>query len=268
MPDSFLQTSARVLALAAVVLGACLTSTACRPEADRPQGSPPSASRTPAVADAEADEIRQLLAYAIVAARWDGAADTRVGHHIAAVLVAPDGLPVRWERNANFAEESAIAHAEARLIKGYIDDRRELGRPVPRLAGYTVYTTLEPCAMCVGIMIVADVDRVVYGQRDPRWGQAADRLSLDSRTLARGLPPYPRGVLSEPSDSPFRVRLEAAHRRSGGAVTEWLDSTEAEEIFLEAVQALQRFKPRQPANKTLLDAARAQYQLAAENRHR
>ena len=224
-------------------------------------------ARTVSPAEAEADEIRQLLAYAVAAAGWDTQA--RTGHNIAAVLVAPDGMPVWWERNANAAEESSIEHAEARLLRGYIADRRELGRPVPRLSGYSVYTTLEPCAMCVGTMIMSDVDRVVFGQRDPLWGQAAERLSSDSRASGRGLAPYPRQVMSIPSASPFRARLEEAYRpQQRIAVTEWLDSGEAEEIFMESVRTLQRFEPRHAANRPVLDAARAQYQLALQNRHR
>lgn len=247
-------------------LGAILALAGCGREADRATGASPAAARTPTAAEAEAEEIRQLLAYAIVGAGWD--TEARVGHNIAAVLVTPDGMPVWWERNANFAQHSSIEHAEARLLTSYIGGRRELGRPVPRLAGYSVYSTVEPCAMCVGMMIVAEVDRVMYGQRDPRWGRAAERLSIDSRALGLGFTPYPRGVLSEPSRSPFRERLEDGYRSHEGAITEWLDTAQAEEIFMDAVRALQHFAPKHAPNQAVVDAARAQYQLALENRHR
>jgi len=255
------------LALLAVSL--CVACTAGPREADRSSSTVPAAAVAPSDADIEADEIRQLLAYAVAAARWEGASDTRTGHNIAAVLAGPDGSPVWWERNANFAEDSAIEHAEARLLRGYMADRRALGRPVPRLAGYSVYTTLEPCAMCVGMMIMADVDRVVFGQRDPLWGQAAERLSFDSRAQGGGWPPYVRTLVSAPSASQFRSRLEESYRRQKeAAITEWLDGPDAEEIFMESVRTLQRFQPKHAANQALLDAARAQYQLALENKHR
>lgn len=249
-----------------IALVVILALAGCRNDAGRPAGTSPAPLRTPTAEEAEADEIRQLLAYAVAAAGWDAQPST--GHHIAAVLVAPNGMPVWWERNANFGQHSSIEHAEARLLRTYIDDRREMGRPVPRLEGYSVYSTLEPCAMCVGMMIMSEVDRVVYGQRDPQWGQAAERLSIDSRGVDRGLSPYPRTVISEPSRSPFRERLEDAYRSHDTAITGWLDSAEAEEIFMEAVRALQRFEPKHAPNQALLDAARAQYQLALENRHR
>lgn len=255
--------------LPVIALSLCVACTADPREAYRPASTSPAATRAPSPAETEADEIRQLLAYAVAAARWEGASDPHTGHNIAAVLVGPDGTPLWWERNANFIEDSAIEHAEARLLRGYMADRRALGRPVPRLSGYSVYTTLEPCAMCVGTMIMAEVDRVVFGQRDPLWGQAVERLSFDSRAQGSGWPPYPRSLVSAPSASEFRSRLEESYRRhQDSALTEWLDGLDAEEIFMESVRTLQRFQPKHAANQALLDAARAHYQLALENKHR
>jgi tRNA(adenine34) deaminase len=39
-----------------------------------------------------------------------------------------------------------------------------------RLSGCTVYVTLEPCAMCAGAMVLARIDRCVFGCRDPKGG--------------------------------------------------------------------------------------------------
>ncbi len=39
-----------------------------------------------------------------------------------------------------------------------------------RLEECTVYVTLEPCAMCAGLMVNARVKRCVYGTTDPRGG--------------------------------------------------------------------------------------------------
>lgn len=43
-----------------------------------------------------------------------------------------------------------------------------------RLEGCTLYTTLEPCIMCSGVIINSRIQRVVYGARETRW------LSLES----------------------------------------------------------------------------------------
>jgi tRNA(adenine34) deaminase len=41
-----------------------------------------------------------------------------------------------------------------------------------RLDGCTLYVTLEPCAMCAGALVLARVDRLVYGTADPKAGFA------------------------------------------------------------------------------------------------
>jgi tRNA(adenine34) deaminase len=52
-----------------------------------------------------------------------------------------------------------------------------------RLPGATLYVTLEPCPMCVGAMIQARIDRLVFGAADPKSGAVASlyRLHDDAR---------------------------------------------------------------------------------------
>jgi tRNA(adenine34) deaminase len=51
-----------------------------------------------------------------------------------------------------------------------------------RLPGTTLYATVEPCLMCVGAIVHARVETVVYGIPDPKGG--AVRSILDVRSLA------------------------------------------------------------------------------------
>ena len=51
-----------------------------------------------------------------------------------------------------------------------------------RLPGTTLYVTVEPCLMCVGALVNARVERLVYGAAEPKFG--AVRSLLDVRTLA------------------------------------------------------------------------------------
>jgi tRNA(adenine34) deaminase len=51
-----------------------------------------------------------------------------------------------------------------------------------RLTGTTLYVTVEPCLMCVGALLNARVDRVVYGTPEPKFG--AVRSLLDVGALA------------------------------------------------------------------------------------
>lgn len=47
-----------------------------------------------------------------------------------------------------------------------------------RLPGTTLYVTLEPCAMCVGAMVHARIERLVFGASDPKTGAAGSVFEL------------------------------------------------------------------------------------------
>ena len=57
------------------------------------------------------------------------------------------------------------AHAEILAIGAAANALGE-----PRLTGATLYTTLEPCIMCSGAIVLARLERVVYAAEDPRAG--------------------------------------------------------------------------------------------------
>ena len=53
-----------------------------------------------------------------------------------------------------------------------------------RLAGATLYCTLEPCVMCAGALVAARVERLVFGTRDLRFGGVRSKFRIaDSDTL-------------------------------------------------------------------------------------
>jgi tRNA(Arg) A34 adenosine deaminase TadA len=60
--------------------------------------------------------------------------------------------------NAVMRENDPSSHAETRTVRLAC---KKLGRP--NLAGYTMYSTCEPCAMCMANALWARLDRVVYG---------------------------------------------------------------------------------------------------------
>ncbi len=67
-----------------------------------------------------------------------------------------------------------------------------------RLHGCTLYVTLEPCIMCAGALVLARIDRVVYGCDDPKAGAVRSLYQIleDSRLNHR--PEVVPGVLAEP----------------------------------------------------------------------
>jgi tRNA(adenine34) deaminase len=47
-----------------------------------------------------------------------------------------------------------------------------------RLAGCSLYVTIEPCAMCVGALVHARIERVVFGATEPRAGALASQMKM------------------------------------------------------------------------------------------
>jgi len=66
-----------------------------------------------------------------------------------------------------------LAHAEILALR---EGARELGGW--RLEGSTLYVTLEPCPMCAGALVLARVERLVFGARDLVMGAAGSRYNL------------------------------------------------------------------------------------------
>ena len=83
---------------------------------------------------------------------------------IGAVLVR-DGLVLGTGRNGPIGGNDPTAHAEVRALR-----EAALACGNYRLTGATLFVTLEPCLMCLGAMIHARVDRVVFAAPDPKVG--------------------------------------------------------------------------------------------------
>src|SRR5580704_10802763 len=85
---------------------------------------------------------------------------------VGAVLVRDaDGAIVARGANRTIRDCDPTAHAEVVVLR---EASRALGNY--RLAGTTLYVTIEPCSMCAGAVIQARVPRVVYGCDDVKGG--------------------------------------------------------------------------------------------------
>jgi tRNA(adenine34) deaminase len=80
-------------------------------------------------------------------------------------VVARAGEVLGRSGNARERDQDPTAHAE---ILGIRAAAAALGSW--RLEGCTMYVTLEPCAMCAGALVLARIDRLVFGARDPKAG--------------------------------------------------------------------------------------------------
>ncbi len=95
-----------------------------------------------------------------VAANAEAAGETPVG----AILVV-GGKIIAAAHNMRETRQDPAAHAELLVIR---EASERLGRW--RLQDATVYVTLEPCLMCAGAMVLARINRLVYGCCDPKAG--------------------------------------------------------------------------------------------------
>ena len=93
-------------------------------------------------------------------------------------LVTLDNNIVGTGENSPIKNNDPSAHAEiialrnaAKYLKNY------------RIPGTTLYVTLEPCVMCMGAIIHARVERVVFGAYDPKTGAAGSLYSIGNDNL-------------------------------------------------------------------------------------
>ena len=84
---------------------------------------------------------------------------------IGAVLINEDGILICGEHNRIEQLQDATAHAEILTLKAAskILKRR-------RLSNCTLYSTVEPCAMCAAALVLCRVKRLVYGATDSKFG--------------------------------------------------------------------------------------------------
>jgi len=114
---------------------------------------------------------------------YDRLAGDYLGHNIAALAVDRSGRVLDFEFNHNNLFNSSAEHAEARLVHRLysLAQLSESWSAVPvseiqntssdrrgtNLQGVTIYTSLESCAQCSGVMALAQITEVVYLQTDP-----------------------------------------------------------------------------------------------------
>jgi tRNA(Arg) A34 adenosine deaminase TadA len=112
--------------------------------------------------------------------RGDSLGDRYFGHNIGCIAVDHRGEIIDFEFNHNDLYNSSAEHAEARLVRRIfnlnqifddwqtIDPSQIVAVPYANvLSGVTLYTSLESCAQCSGIMALGNIKSVIYLQSDP-----------------------------------------------------------------------------------------------------
>jgi len=130
---------------------------------------------------------------------------------IGAVAVR-EGKVVARGHNRRIALSDPTAHAEMMCLR---DLGRREGMSVD-LSGLTVYSTLEPCAMCSGAMIHYRVARCVYGERDVLLGAAGSAMDILGRSKVKVADGVLRAECRE-------LLLQFFEKQLGRPATRWED---------------------------------------------
>jgi tRNA(adenine34) deaminase len=91
---------------------------------------------------------------------------------VAAVAVVDDAMVVRAHDRVEETNDPT-AHA---VVEALRETARKLGSA--RLADATIFTTEEPCPMCVGALLASDIDALVFAAANERYGAAGTVVQL------------------------------------------------------------------------------------------
>jgi tRNA(adenine34) deaminase len=97
----------------------------------------------------------------------------REGEVPVGAIVVKEGEVIGRGSNAPISLSDPSAHAEMLAIR---DAAKSLGNY--RLVDCTLYVTLEPCAMCAGVIQHARLSKLVYGASDPKTGACGSIINL------------------------------------------------------------------------------------------
>lgn len=151
----------------------------------------------------EQDQHERWMRLALAQAQLAAAAgEVPVG----AVLVR-DGVLVAAGYNQPVGACDPTAHAEIVTLRKAAQAAGNY-----RLPGSVLYVTIEPCTMCLGAVIHARVDTLVFAAREPRAGVVVSRQRLEEQQFYNHQPEVVEGVLA--TDSAALMQAFFAGRRS------------------------------------------------------
>jgi tRNA(adenine34) deaminase len=84
----------------------------------------------------------------------------------------------------------------------------------PRLLGATLYTTLEPCVMCSGAIVLGRLARIVYAADDPKAGACGSLYDIPRDTRLNHRAVVNRGLLAEESNFLLRSFFDSLRREA------------------------------------------------------
>ena len=129
---------------------------------------------------------------------------------IGAVVLDGAGTVLGRGRNRREADADPTGHAEVVALREAAATRGEW-----RLSGCTLVATLEPCTMCAGALVLARVDRLVFGAFDDKAGAVGSLWDVVRDRRLNHRPEVVSGVLADES-SALLLEFFTAHRDAAG----------------------------------------------------
>ncbi len=111
---------------------------------------------------------------------------------IGAVVLDADGTVIGEGFNRRELDADPTAHAEVLALRAAARHEGQW-----RLQGCTLVVTLEPCTMCAGALVLARVDRVVFGAFDPKAGAVGSLWDVVRDPRLNHRPEVVAGVLAD-----------------------------------------------------------------------
>lgn len=111
---------------------------------------------------------------------------------VGAVVIDAEGQIVGAGFNQTISCNDPTAHAEIVALRQAAQQQANY-----RLPGLTLYVTLEPCVMCIGAMLHARLDRIVFGAHDAKTGACGSVLSIHENPVLNHHATVVGGVLAE-----------------------------------------------------------------------
>ncbi|MBA2555174.1 MAG: nucleoside deaminase [Geodermatophilaceae bacterium] len=136
--------------------------------------------------------MRRALDLARQSMRWG---DVPVG----AVVVGSDGAILGTGANERELTGDPTAHAEIVALR-----RAAATAGSWRLDGATLVVTLEPCTMCAGALVLARIQRCVYGAADPKAGAVESLWDVVRDRRLNHRPEVVGGILAAESSALLR----------------------------------------------------------------
>jgi tRNA(adenine34) deaminase len=136
---------------------------------------------------------------------------------VGAVIVSPSGEVLATGSNQVLRTSDPTAHAEIVALRAAGSALANYRLLTPSGEGCTLYTTLEPCAMCAGAILHARIARLVYAAPDPKAGACGSVLSVMNHPALNHRVEVVSGVLADECSAHLTAFFRA--RRNGSKQT-------------------------------------------------